>query len=250
MPAVVMRRTGSELHRPGAVINHTTLRVYGEQQAEISVRFARTQEAFVTLDWGKVLVCFKSADAAQGVLEGFAGARGHMMGVDYELPMPPSIERGQWVNSTVQLTWERRLNYTAERREVYSERQRRTLRWVDLQMGPVTWQLLDRVGYDSAIDILRETHRTAVAVCLDGAVHRADPTRDDYRYVEHPSPQPALSGKRKPSKPRAKPEGTGAATLIEQAIGADLGSSNATPLCPRVPDAADIGVANNAGLDL
>jgi hypothetical protein len=47
-------------------------------------------------------------------------------------------------------------------------------------MGPLTFQILDRAAFHSAVDVLRLAHRTAVAVCLDGHRFRADPTRDDY----------------------------------------------------------------------
>jgi hypothetical protein len=38
---------------------------------------------------------------------------------------------------------------------------RRLLRWLDIHMGPVTWQILDQVGYKSAVGLLRRAHATA-----------------------------------------------------------------------------------------
>ena len=55
---------------------------------------------------------------------------------------------------------------------------RRLLRWLDIHMGPVTWQVLD---HKSALRLLRRAHATAVHVFLDSTNFRAYPTRDDYR---------------------------------------------------------------------
>ena len=54
-------------------------------------------------------------------------------------------------------------------------------RWTDVYMGPITFQILDRAAFHSTIDVLREIHTTAVAVCLDGKRFRKDPTEDYYR---------------------------------------------------------------------
>lgn len=61
---------------------------------------------------------------------------------------------------------------------------RRLLRWLDIHMGPVTWQVLDQVGHKSALRLLRRAHATAGHVFLDSTKFRADPTRDDYRPPE------------------------------------------------------------------
>jgi hypothetical protein len=42
-----------------------------------------------------------------------------------------------------------------------SRENRRLLRWLDIHMGPVTWQILDQVGYKSAVGLLRRAHATA-----------------------------------------------------------------------------------------
>lgn len=46
----------------------------------------------------------------------------------------------------------------------YSPEQRRNVHWVDLHMGPLTWRIVDRVGYDTMMEEFRRVHRTAVAV--------------------------------------------------------------------------------------
>ena len=59
----------------------------------------------------------------------------------------------------------------------YIPEQRRTVHWVDLHMGPITWRVTDRVGYDTLMDELRRVHRAAVGVFLDGGRYRRDPSK-------------------------------------------------------------------------
>ncbi|NKZ70023.1 hypothetical protein GTA09_09150 [Rhodococcus hoagii] len=61
----------------------------------------------------------------------------------------------------------------------YSDAQRRTIYWADVHMGPVTWRIIDHVGYSSLISALRTAHKTAVAAFPDGAKYRKDPTKVD-----------------------------------------------------------------------
>ncbi|MBB5916866.1 hypothetical protein BJY24_005778 [Nocardia transvalensis] len=172
--------------RLSAIVTRTSARVQGVADSRIDVRWAHTPDATVTLTWGGILLRFTSANAAQGVLEGFAAARGHLLGVDRIAPPAPA-GTGDYALAGLQLTWARRTPYAAVHRHAYSDSQRRDLHWVDLHMGPVTWQILDRQGYDSAIDILTRTHRTAVEVCPDGHWYRHDPTADNYH-----APDPIL----------------------------------------------------------
>ena len=60
----------------------------------------------------------------------------------------------------------------------------RTVHWTDIYMGPITFQILDRAAFHSATQLLRDAHRTAIAVCLDGPQFSADPTGDDYRPAQ------------------------------------------------------------------
>lgn len=165
--------------RLSAIVTRTTARIQGDQDCRIDVQWARTPDAAVTLVWGSILLRFTSANAAQGVLEGFAAARGHMLNVPRLAPPTGRNDVG-YASPLIQLTWARRTPYAAVHRDMYSETQRRTLNWVELHMGPVMWQIVDREGYDNSIAILRDAHRTAAEVCLDGYWYRADPTKDDY----------------------------------------------------------------------
>lgn len=133
----------------------------------------------MTVVWGGLLLRFLSAAAAATVLEGFAAARTLLMDVDKVAPLS---EQGDDVAvPTIALAWTWPTPYAAVKRQAYSNAQRRTVHWVEVHMGPITWQILDTVGYNAALELLREAHRTAVAVCLDGGKWRADPTKDDYK---------------------------------------------------------------------
>ncbi len=172
--------------RLSAIVTRTTARIQGVQDYRIDAHWAHTPEAAVTLTWGHMLLHFTSANAAQGVLEGFAAAQGHMREVDRSAPSAPALT-GDYAVPVIRLAWARRTPYAAVHRNAYSEIQRRVLHWVELNMGPMTWQIIDQQGYSSAMAILRQTHRTAVEVCLDGRWHQQDPTKDNYR-----APDPVL----------------------------------------------------------
>ena len=62
-----------------------------------------------------------------------------------------------------------------------SSQHRSPAKWCDLYMGPLTFQILDLAAYRSTVEILRQAHSTAVAVCLDGPDYANDPMYDDYR---------------------------------------------------------------------
>ena len=170
-------------HAPEAIVTHTTARIRGLQNGHVSVSFARTNEAVLTLVWGGIVLRYLSADAAQGVLEGFVAARSLLIGLDNTAPIAPTpaAEVEAYGRPTVELTWIRRPGYAVVHHNAYSKTHQRTVHWVDLHMGPVTWQILDHVGFNGALEVLRNAHRTAVAVFLDGGKYRTDPTRDDYQ---------------------------------------------------------------------
>ena len=228
--------------RPGAVVTHTTARIRGEQSGDLDVRFARTPEAFVSLTWSGILLRFRTANAAQGVLEGFAAARAHLIDVPHSVPPSGDPVENDFAVPTVQLTWERRTPYAVVKRDAYSDQLRRTLHWVDLHMGPITWQVLDRVGYTDTLDLLREAHRVAVATCLDGGRHRADPTKHGYRPPEPVPDKPRRRGATK------KPAGADTAALIAKAT--NPVSGHVIPTAGRQPMAApDAGNQVHRGPD-
>ncbi|MCX5042480.1 hypothetical protein OG921_04745 [Aldersonia sp. NBC_00410] len=166
--------------RPDAMVMHTTARISGDHAGLVSVEFARTNEAVVTMVWGGILMRFLSANAAQGVLEGFSAARGHLAPLAAHTPNPRLDNANEFVQTTLALNWVRRASYAVVGRNGYSTALGRTVHWIDLSMGPVTWLIMDRTAYHSALDILRRAHRTAAGVCLDGDTYGVDPTEDDY----------------------------------------------------------------------
>ena len=72
---------------------------------------------------------------------------------------------------TIAIEWTRRPPYAATARSTVSPDKRRTLRWTDVYMGPVTFQILDRAAFRSAVEVLQLAHNTAVAVCLSARHH-------------------------------------------------------------------------------
>ena len=56
----------------------------------------------------------------------------------------------------------------------------RVTHWVDVYCGPITFQIRDQLGLTSTLALLSRTHKTAVAVFLDGPQHAEDPTAGHY----------------------------------------------------------------------
>lgn len=159
-----------------AVVAHTLVRLRGEQTGDINVYNARSPLARVVVRFGSIAMTFWNAAAAQGVLEGVAAARTALLSMPVAMPVTPD----PYGQPAVAVEWTHRPNYAVIPQSRMSDAHRRTLAWFDLHMGPITWQVLDRTAYHSLAAVLAEVHRTAVAVCLDGPDHSADPTSDDY----------------------------------------------------------------------
>ena len=186
---------------PSSFLTHATVRISGSHAGDVGVRAARTESATVSMAWGGIGMVFTSADAAQGVLEGFAAARAQMVRLDNHPPVTPNTVPVEEVcRQTVAMTWVRRPGYAVLTQDAYSPALRRTVYWVELVMGPVTWAIMDHTSYHSAIATLQRAHRTAVGVCLDGHRFRADPTRDDYTppgVDDDPAATPAPRARRR-----------------------------------------------------
>lgn len=175
------KTTNETIHvQPEAIVTHTTARIRGPQSANIAVSFARTEQTSLTVVWGGILLRFLSADAAQGVLEGFVAARSHLVGLDNTAPTTDPAPESVVARPAIELMWIRRPGYASVHQSAYINQLRRTVHWIDLHMGPVTWQIVDHTGFHGALEVLRKAHRTAVGVFLDGGKFRADPTRDGY----------------------------------------------------------------------
>ncbi|MBV9088319.1 MAG: hypothetical protein JO044_00200 [Mycobacteriaceae bacterium] len=177
-----MSQSAAAVHTvPAGIITHTIVSIRGNQDADLTVYHARTPDVRVAMIWGDVMMTLYTADAIQGILEGFVAARAAMAQVPREIPAP-AAEVEPCARPALCIDWTRRPAYAVVSQTAPSKRGGKTVHWVDLHMGPLTYQIRDQIGLLSALDLLTRAHRTAIAVCLDGDQHSADPTSDDYRW--------------------------------------------------------------------
>ena len=159
-----------------AIVTHTTAIITGPQTASITITAAGTEDAQMVVAIGHLMMTFRSAEAVCGVIAGFATARASLVGADGHAPFPqqPGAEFGA---PAISIVWLRGPEHTVVPGSRYIADQRRTVHWVDLLMGPITWRITDRSGYDALMDELRRVHRSAVGVFLDGGRFRRDPSK-------------------------------------------------------------------------
>ena len=117
-----------------------------------------------------------SASAAQGLLEGFAAARAAMSQVPLEIPAPAAPPYEPFARTTLAIEWTRRPTYCVVPQSGPNKSNNAVIHWVDLYCGPITFQIRDQLGLKSTLALLSRTHKTAVAVFLDGPQHADDPT--------------------------------------------------------------------------
>jgi hypothetical protein len=173
--------TEAQLGMPAAVITHTFIRLRGTQTADLTVLHAGTASARVNLLWGGILWGFRSAEAAQGVLEAMSTARATLMHLPTDA-VPAAHE--PYDRPTIAIDWRGRPSFAVAPRSTLAADRRRTVYWTDIFLGPLTIQLLDKAAFHSTIEVLRLAHNVAVAVCPDGPRFGADPTDDDYRPAQ------------------------------------------------------------------
>ncbi|MDQ1322089.1 MAG: hypothetical protein QG655_3334 [Actinomycetota bacterium] len=164
---------------PAALVSHTMIRIQGEQVGDLSVHHACSPNARLQLQWGGILMAMLSAQACQGVLEGFSAARSAMALIPRHIPASP-IASDPFARPAVAIDWMRRPAYAVVPRQELSRDRTRQLRWLDLHMGPVTFQILDQAGCVGAVELLTSAHRTAIQVFLDGPDHAEDPADIGY----------------------------------------------------------------------
>jgi hypothetical protein len=170
--------TEAQLGMPAAVISHTYIRLCGTQTADLTALHAGTASVRVNLLWGGILWAFRTAEAAQGVLEAISTARATLMYLPADVaPAAPE----PYDRPTIAIDWCRRPSFAVTARSTLTTDRRRTVHWTDIFLGPLTIQLIDRAAFHSTIEVLQLAHSVAVAVCLDGPRFAADPTKDDYR---------------------------------------------------------------------
>ena len=165
---------------PAALVSHTIIRIQGDLEGDLSVYHACSPEARMRLQWGGILMTVSSAESIQGVLEGFSAARSAMALIPRTIPAPRAELSDPFALPTVAIEWLRRPAYAVVPRQELSRDRSRQVRWLDLHIGPVTFQILDQAGCLGAVALLRTAHRTGTKVFLDGPRFKADPTRNDY----------------------------------------------------------------------
>lgn len=165
---------------PAALVSHTMIRIQGDQDGDIAVYHACTPNARLRMQWGGMLMTMLSAQAIQGVLEGFSAAREAMALIPRQIPAPTTNVADPFALPTVAIDWTRRPAYAVVPRQEVSRDGSRQVRWLDLHMGPVTFQILDQAGCRGAVALLRTAHHTAIQVFLDGPDHAQDATASDY----------------------------------------------------------------------
>lgn len=177
--------TAAELGTSPAIITHTYIRLRGQQSSDITVHHARTRDAKLTFNCGGVHMTVLNAEAAQGILEALSAARAALINLPTDIGPQPATDEAPYARPAIAIEWTRRPSYAVVPRSTDGTNiNTRVVHWVELCIGPITLQILDRTAYRSAFNLLRKVHETAVAVFLDGEQHTADPTEDDYRVAE------------------------------------------------------------------
>jgi hypothetical protein len=156
-----------------------TLVVVRPVAGHVSVHDARTDLAVVSVQWGDIFMRFTSAEQVWTVLAAFGAVREAMRGAAGSAPLLEG-NAGTWPGvSVVSVTWTRAPEWSVVPQSGYDQRRRRSVHWVDVHMGPVQWRVVDWAGYEAALTLLRNAHRTAVAVFCDGGKFRSDPSKVD-----------------------------------------------------------------------
>jgi hypothetical protein len=163
---------------PAAMITHTIASIRGPQHADISVHHARTTDARISMTFSGIHMMIYTCHAAQGLLEAFDAARGHMARLPRQIPTTRS--EPDFVRVALAIEWTRRPEYAVLAQTAPNKLNTAAVHWLDLYTGPVTWQIRDQAGLLSTIELLTQVHHTAVAVFLDGTQHSADPTTPDW----------------------------------------------------------------------
>jgi hypothetical protein len=165
---------------PAATVTHTVAVIHGDITSDITVHHARTSDARIGLIFGTTLMNLYSASTAQGLLEAFATARAAMARVPREINASATPPYEPFARTTLAIEWTRRPTYCVVPQSGPNKMGTAITHWVEVYCGPITFQIRDQRGLASTLALLSRSHKTAVAVFLDGPQHAADPTADDY----------------------------------------------------------------------
>jgi hypothetical protein len=125
---------------PAALITHSTAVIRGRQDADLAAYHPCTTDARLTMAWGGVLITVYSAGAAQ---------------LPREIPSPPTPYEVPFARPIVAMEWTRRPAYAVVPQSGPYKTNDGVIHWVDLHMGPITWQIRHLVGLRSATELLR-----------------------------------------------------------------------------------------------
>ena len=167
---------------PAATVTHTIAVIYGDITSDITVHHARTSDARIGLTFGTTLMNLYSASTAQGLLEAFATARAAMARVPREINASATPPYEPFARTTLAIEWTRRPTYCVVPQSGPNKAGTKVTHWVDVYCGPITFQIRDQLGLTSTLALLSRTHKTAVAVFLDGPQHAEDPAAGDYPW--------------------------------------------------------------------
>jgi len=165
---------------PAALITHTVASLRGPQQADISVHHARTTDARICVTFSGILMVIYSCHAAQGLLEAFTAARGHLARVPREIPAPRTDPDDTVARTTLSIEWTRAPQYAVAAQSAVNKQGNQVIHWAELYTGPITWRIRDQIGLLTTIETLTTVHHTAIAVFLDADRYGADPTDTGY----------------------------------------------------------------------
>ena len=167
---------------PAGLITHSTVVIKGQHHDhDISVHHARTPDARMSITLGGMHMVIYNCQAAQGLLEAFIAARGHMLHLPAQIPSARAESENEAAGRVMlSIEWTRRPVYAVATQSRINRLKTAQIHWVELYTGPLTWQIRDRAGLLSLIEVLTRVHQTAVTVFVDGEQYKGDPNDPDY----------------------------------------------------------------------
>jgi hypothetical protein len=168
---------------PAGLITHSIVAIKGQQHdADITVHHARTPDARIGITVGGMHMAIYNCQTARGLLEAFVAARGQMVHIPAQIPAARAGSADEPAARVVlAVEWTRPPAYAVMAQSALNKLKTARIHWVDLYTGPITWQLRDRAGLLSMIELLTRLHRTAIAVFADGEQYKGSPTDPDDR---------------------------------------------------------------------
>jgi hypothetical protein len=104
-----------------------------------------------------------------------------MARVPREINAPAAPPYDAFARTTLAIEWTRRPTYCVVPQSAPNKAGTKAVHWAEVYCGPITFQIRDQLGLTSTLALLSRTHKTAVAVFLDGPRHADDPTKTRYR---------------------------------------------------------------------